>query len=549
MKKIKVLSIENEDYEIVDEKARNEITNLYVNNINELKALTDLKVGNVIKTLGYYEANDGGQGTYLIREKTELDREDNGSIHFIGDSLVAELIIEGSINVKQFGAKGDNVQDDQPYIQKALDFLPNGCKLEFPKTDSWYRIKSQLTLNDKSNVIMDGARISALLDDDTKLDPVLRLMDLDNVTIENCEFTNCRQTLLIYTANNLKISKCSFYETGYAVIQQMGYVSNNVIVTECYGYHLNNDMVECNCELNAPSKNWVVSNNIYDGLLREGAIEGNVLETRFLGSTYVDGLIVEGNVIQYASGTSGVHIEDPIGNVLITGNIFKNCTGYGCVSLHNPGNKNVLISNNIFQNTLEEFNGTMVYIYGTDDTPNINVSIEGNEFIGNGTQSEPIRWCDIIGYRGLIKNNTFKGINYLFDMTKYPFVFIDLIGNKINCNEIFKYKHDGVYKRVENINLISNIIKGNIELNYENNGGTAKKIVISDCFIDGNINIQNSEDIILRNNTLATGRTITFDTTGYYAKRMYAYNNFILGTGFNPSDNYLTQINTTQEGV
>lgn len=139
MKEMKTLSIENENYEIVDEKARNELANLYVNNINELKALTNLKAGDVVKTLGYYEVNDGGAGLYSIREKTDSDIEDAGSIHFIG-SLVAELISSQSINIKQFGAVGNGSADDTNSIQKAINYgFLKGFDVIVPATDNFYK--------------------------------------------------------------------------------------------------------------------------------------------------------------------------------------------------------------------------------------------------------------------------------------------------------------------------------------------------------------------------------------------------------------------------
>lgn len=96
--------------------------NLYVESIEEMKN-TEYMAGDVVKTLGYYQANDGGQGLYRIREKQETDVEDGGSIHVLLNGLVAELIIENnSVNIKQFGAKGDK-SDETDKFQKAIDYL------------------------------------------------------------------------------------------------------------------------------------------------------------------------------------------------------------------------------------------------------------------------------------------------------------------------------------------------------------------------------------------------------------------------------------------
>ena len=104
----------------------------YFNTVAEMKSSKHLKDGDCAITLGYYSANDGGNATYKIRTKTSSDVDDGGSIHYIGTDLVAELIIEnGTVNVKQFGAKGDGETDDTQAIQKTLDkfksvFIPKG---------------------------------------------------------------------------------------------------------------------------------------------------------------------------------------------------------------------------------------------------------------------------------------------------------------------------------------------------------------------------------------------------------------------------------------
>lgn len=93
------------------------------NSVVEMKADTMLWEGMNTKTLGYYAPNDGGGANYLIRTKAESDVDDGGSLHELQNGLVAELLIDnGIVNVKQFGAKGDNTTDDSNAIKTCIEY-------------------------------------------------------------------------------------------------------------------------------------------------------------------------------------------------------------------------------------------------------------------------------------------------------------------------------------------------------------------------------------------------------------------------------------------
>jgi hypothetical protein len=92
-------------------------------NVSMMRQDRTLMPGMVAHTLGYYAPNDGGGAVYIIRQKKESDTDNGGSCIFLDTNNVAELIIEGAVNVKQFGAKGDGVTDDTDSIQSALNTL------------------------------------------------------------------------------------------------------------------------------------------------------------------------------------------------------------------------------------------------------------------------------------------------------------------------------------------------------------------------------------------------------------------------------------------
>lgn len=94
----------------------------YYKSVAEMKASETAIVGRPCVTLGYYEPNDGGGGVYIIRQKKESDVDDGGSIIVLDNENVAELIIEGAVNVKQFGAKGDGATDNITAMQNCINY-------------------------------------------------------------------------------------------------------------------------------------------------------------------------------------------------------------------------------------------------------------------------------------------------------------------------------------------------------------------------------------------------------------------------------------------
>lgn len=116
-----------------------------------------LEPGMVAMTTGYHNPNDGGASVYTIREKTQSDVEDGGSIIFLDNENVAELISDGTVNVKQFGARGNNLADDTAAIQAALDWAGTGYRyaaVYFPA--GYYVISNTLLLPNMITIFGDA---------------------------------------------------------------------------------------------------------------------------------------------------------------------------------------------------------------------------------------------------------------------------------------------------------------------------------------------------------------------------------------------------------
>jgi hypothetical protein len=186
------------DIETLSNDVNDKLENLYVDTVIEMKSksFTD---GCVVKTLGYYSVNDGGEGLYKIRSKKESDIEDNGSIHIVSDNLVAELIVENnSVNVKQFGAKGDGITDDTTAIKKCFEYAnTKKVKVLFDKSD--YVVSSSIFIAD--NVSVDGGKATIIPTTGTYTQNCIFLINTEdgtnwvnpwigNAVIENMDFKN-----------------------------------------------------------------------------------------------------------------------------------------------------------------------------------------------------------------------------------------------------------------------------------------------------------------------------------------------------------------------
>lgn len=130
-----------------------------------------------VQTLGYHTLNDGGGALYNIVNTQSTDYQIN-----LENGLYATLIIEDTINAKQFGCYGDNLHDDSTTIQAMFNtFLPLNKIIYFPngiylvsssinipmtnygyiKLDSNAEIKATININEIFTIGSSGVGISA----------------------------------------------------------------------------------------------------------------------------------------------------------------------------------------------------------------------------------------------------------------------------------------------------------------------------------------------------------------------------------------------------
>lgn len=223
------------------------------NNVEEMKNSQNLIDGSFAQTLGFYKYNDGGNGTYKIREIKNTDIVDNCTIIPLSfNNLIAELIIQNStISVNQFGAHGNGVDDDTVAIQKCIDYCTSHNLTCFFNNQS-YLTSSPLIIKETSvlcggvtndeyykqaiikNINSDmigissnivGAHIKNLCFE-SDITKELYFLNNTNYALEWCEISNCgfRKFYKVFNANTLG---CRFEKLWINYGKSMGKLSGS----------------------------------------------------------------------------------------------------------------------------------------------------------------------------------------------------------------------------------------------------------------------------------------------------------------------------------
>lgn len=183
----------------------------YYNSVADMKADTKLKAGDIAITLGYYDKGDNGNSIFFI---SNLISNSFFQIE-LQNGLFANLFINNSVNIKQFGAIEDGVTADTAAFSNAILCLTkNNCKTLILNNKKKYLITSKLILNsisiigNNSTIIYEhipgsenypfhftgeNFKIENLnfnLGDSTYLSPAIRLQNCTNVLIENGSYTH-----------------------------------------------------------------------------------------------------------------------------------------------------------------------------------------------------------------------------------------------------------------------------------------------------------------------------------------------------------------------
>ena len=144
--------INNKLDQMVEDGTLQEIITTYIqanvawcfDTVSDMKSATNLIDGSYAQTMGFYAINDGGGAFYKIKtHTTETINELN--VIAIDDDLIAEVVTEYPLNVKKYGAKGDNSHDDTNALQLVFNIsADNGGDIYFPTGK--YKVTAPITV-------------------------------------------------------------------------------------------------------------------------------------------------------------------------------------------------------------------------------------------------------------------------------------------------------------------------------------------------------------------------------------------------------------------
>lgn len=320
------------------------------------------------------------------------------------------------IHSEWFGLNVENGTNKNSEMRNLFSMVNKGCTIYFNNSEFMVSDTEKYDIL-YDNVTIIGLNVNAKDEQGVRSDALISIK-ANNVTIKDCCFTNGIQIIYLHNCNNILVDNCVFDSTGYSIIQKVGTISDNVTISNCVCKNALFDFIEANCTSSAPSRNWKVINNVFEGCKNYPT---KATESRFVGFTAVSNILISGNNVKNVCGDAAVHLEDTADNCMIVNNTFDNVLGgWGHIVMFDA-NTDIIITGNTFRQTdaqigqnpimyTSEYKGHIIF---TDNLvecekgklsflfPN-NAQIENNRFIGCHLTG---LWClkDTI-----IETNTFK---------------------------------------------------------------------------------------------------------------------------------------------
>lgn len=276
---------------------------LAFNSVNDMKNATNLVNGSFAKTYGFYSYNDGGGAFYKIRNVTTSDVINNANLIAINENLVAELIINNSLNILQIGVNPE--EDITSYLQLLNNIIPKYKikEINFPSYE--YILNGYVTYNNLSDCVFNFCGIIKAKSTSSHGTKSLLFTECNNITINNYNITS---TLDQYEQAPTGTTKHSYDGSNRVGIAT--YKSTNLYFNNCKFENMDNDFLfegETNYETkNVYINNWISKNAsgpIYSNNTYNVYINNAIIKTK-------NELGTGCHVFYFSDNTKNLHFEN-----------------------------------------------------------------------------------------------------------------------------------------------------------------------------------------------------------------------------------------------
>ena len=358
---------------------------LAYDNVAAMQASTNLSKGSFAETYGFHTKNDGGTAKYFIRKVTNADTVDGMTLIGLDDeTLVAQLLYSGEINVKQLGAKGDGETDEINAIDKALE---SADKVYFPA--GTYLVSETIDItSDKQIISGNNAKIIGNLGSSADIINI----EGDKTQISGLEISGSSRYGINVDGNYNTIKDCEIKNMTYSAIMILGdnNTINNVIGSECgwdcvsnYGTAKDNLIFNCKalaCKRHGFSTDPTTSGIVFENCYCEDIGNPNLDEGH---SSYHFEYCNNGKIINckaiytenhIANTSTSTHTQyigarvEHSDNVIIDGLYLECQSGFApqntCFIIHLSNSKDCKVINSILINNSTNANVGAMYIQG-----------------------------------------------------------------------------------------------------------------------------------------------------------------------------------------
>lgn len=283
-----------------------------------------------VRALGYYEAGDCRPMDF----KRVVSAPSHGAYETSADGAIWEFVSEGIVWVTQFGAKGDNAQDDSLNFQAAVNYIQSKAKGGEIRVPGWGRVynfqsKRPAGLTpwafEDPNIFLSGCNDISIRGE-------------GNPTLTNSIYPNNRaEIFLFYKANRCRVEGIIFQGNNTGLPNEINNCAIGLL--SCVGMDIGKN------QFTGFQGSYIASSWLFDSIIHDNRFDvlgGSGIDCAFWQNVTVMGNTFKGNQMgNNGLGTQGFqHLFD-------TPNFGNNETG---ISLIGGSSNNIKLIDNVIEN-------------------------------------------------------------------------------------------------------------------------------------------------------------------------------------------------------